>query len=188
MEAASRDLAFEYRITETDFVHAFLTHYRNCSRVRAVLYYAYPILGVILVFLAVFLAVMQTRAGEEWTGPVPLFIVGAVWLGCYFGRPFWLKRLYRKDQRYKTPVRVRIIGDEVYVTTATAEGHYRPGSYVRALETDELILLYHSPIMFSFVPKRDLSPEQRSALSDFLDRELPLRKGPNRLPAIAPAS
>ena len=132
------------------------------------------------------MAAMQSRGDQNWSGPVTFFLIGMAWLACYFYRPYALKRLYRKDERYKSPIHVRIVGNDVYVTTAKSEGHHRPGSYVRALETDELILLYTSPIMLSFVPKRDLTPEQLSSVHAFLDRELPLRKGRNRLPAVLP--
>lgn len=185
METATPEFAFEYRVTEQDFVHGFMTHFRNTGPVRRVLYYPYPLLGAICILLAVLLAVMQARAGEDWNGPVPLFLLGVAWLACYFYRPFALKRLYRKDERYKSPINVRIAGNDVYVTTKQGEGHQKPGSYVRAFETNELVLLYTSPLMLSIVPKRDLTSEQLNGLHAFLDRELPIQKGRNRLPAKA---
>ena len=183
METVAPDLTFEYRVTEPVFVNAYLTHCRRSSRYRSVMYVLYPILGVLFITLAVLMAVLQSREGEDWNGPVPFFLIGFLWLACFLWRPFYFKRLYRKDQRYREPIRVTVANGEMTVISATAEGKYKRGIFVRALETDDLILLYHSPVMFSFVPKSDLTPPQLASLEAYIDHELPIRKGPNRYPA-----
>ena len=138
METATPELEFDYRVTEKDFVNAYLTHYKHSARFRAALYYGYPVLGIALVVLAVFMAVVQTQMGEEWNGPVPLFLLGCAWLACWIGRPWYLKRLYRKDPRFGSPIHLSIAGNRMNIVTATAEANYKHGTFIRALETDSV--------------------------------------------------
>jgi hypothetical protein len=188
METVIPDVAFQYQVTEPVFVSAYLTHYRRYNRFRAVMYYLYPIIGGILVLMAVLLAVLQSRAGEDWNGPVPLFLLGCLWLFCYLWRPFYFRRLFRKDQRFREPIRVSVTNGEMSVITATSEGKYKKGIFVRALESDDLILLYHSPVMFSFIPKRQLTADQLASFEVFLNDQLPVRKGANRFPELVSES
>jgi hypothetical protein len=78
-----------------------------------------------------------------------------------------------------------IDGSEWRVTTATAEARFKHGTFVKAVETGALFLLYHSPIVFNVIPKRDLTLQQQVRIAAFLDGELPVRKGRVRLPATS---
>ena len=183
METASAELVLEYRLTQSDFVCAYIAHYRNSGPAKTFLYYLLPILGCASILIAAVMMVVQIRTGEEWTESVVFFMVGLFWLACHFLRPWRLRRAYRKDPRFKNPIKITINGNEWNVSTATAEARYKHGAFIRAVETDSLFLFYHSPLLFNFLPKRDLTPGQQTQIVAFLDRELPIRKGRSWLPA-----
>lgn len=183
METASSELAFEYQLTENDYVSACTAHYQNAGLLKRTLFYALPVLGVGSMVLGVTTALARVREGEDWTVSIVFFVVGIFWLTWHFIRPWRLRRLFRRDPRFKTPTKVVIEGSEWRVTTATAEARFKHGTFVKAVETGSVFLLYHAPIVFNIVPRRDLTPEQQTQIATFLDRELPVRKGRVRLPA-----
>ena len=183
MEAASPEVALEYQVTQNDFVGAYIAHCRNSGPAKTFLYYLLPILGCASILIAVVMMVVQIRMGEDWTASIVFFMVGLFWLACHFLRPWRLRRAYRKDPRFKSPIKITINGNEWNVSTATAEARYKHGTFIRAVETDSLFLFYHSPLMFNFLPKHDLTPGQQTQIVAFLDRELPIRKGRRWLPA-----
>jgi hypothetical protein len=144
-----------------------------------------PFLGVASILLGVATALSLSREGEDWTVSIVFFVVGIFWLTWHFIRPLRLRRLFRRDPRFKTPTKVVIDGSEWRVTTATAEARFKHGTFVKAVETGSGFLLYHAPIVFNIVPRRDLTPEQQTQIATFLDRELPVQKGRVRLPATS---
>lgn len=183
METASPEFALEYQVTRDDFVGAYLAHCRSAGPFKTFLFYLGPILGGASILVAVVMAVVQVRAEEDWSASIIFFVVGLFWIGCHFLRSWRLKRAYRKDPRFKSPIKITIDGNEWLVNTATAEARYREGTFIKAIETDSMFLFYHSPLLFNFIPKRDLTPQQQKQLDAFLDRVLPVRKGQTRLPA-----
>jgi hypothetical protein len=185
METASPDLVLEYRVTESDYVSACLTHCRSSGPLKLFLYYLLPILGVASILLGGIVAALEVRAEEDWTLSIVFVVVGLFWIGCFSIRPWRLKRAYRKDPRFKSPMKIAIVGNEWNVSTATAEARYKEGTFIRAVDTDSFYLFYHSPLMFNIIPKHDLTPDQRTQVEAFLDRALPIHKGRVRLPAAA---
>ncbi len=183
METVSPEVALEYRVTESDFVSAYIAHYRNSGPAKTFLYYLLPILGCASILIAVIIAVLQIRRDEDWIGSIVFLVVALFWLACHVLRPWRLRRAYRKDPRFKRPIQITINGNEWNVRTATAEARYKQGTFIRAVETDSLFLFYHSPLVFQFLPKRDLTPSQQTLITAFADRELPIRKGRSWLPA-----
>jgi len=185
METRSPDLVLEYQVTESDFVSACLTHCRSSGSLKLFLYYLLPILGVASMLFGGIMAALDVRAEEDWTLSLVFFAVGLFWIGCHLIRPWRLKRAYRKDPRFRSPIKVAIMGNEWKVSTATAEACYKEGTFIRAVDTDSFYLFYHSPLMFNIIPKHDLTPDQGSQIEAFLDRILPIHKGRVRLPATA---
>jgi|SRR5271165_5161595 len=182
METAPPDLALEYQVTENDFVKAYLAHLRN-GLAKIFVYYLLVILGVASILLGAVIA------GLDWSGSAVFVFVGAAWIILGFAlhpiRRWRLRRAYRGDPRFKTPIKITIEGNEWKVSTATAEAHYKEGTFIKAIETDSMFLFYHSPLLFNFIPKRDLTPDQKIQVNAFLDRVLPIRKGRQRFPASA---
>ena len=70
METASAELVLEYRLTQSDFVGAYIAHYRNSGPAKTFLYYLLPILGCASILIAVVMTVVQIRMGKEWTDPL----------------------------------------------------------------------------------------------------------------------
>jgi YcxB-like protein len=185
METASPELAFEYQLTEDDYVNACTTHCRNAGLGKKLLSYTLPFVGVASIILGAATARSLSREGEDWTLSLVFVVVGISWLICHFIRPWRMRRSFRRDPRFKTPTKVVIGGSEWRVTTATTEALFKHGTFVKAVETDSLFLLYHSSIMFNVIPKRDVTPDQQVQIASFLDRELPVQKGRVRLPATS---
>jgi hypothetical protein len=182
-EATSRHLVIEYQVTESDFVSAALSACRISGLSKAISYYLLPVLGWASIVLGSVNIILTIREGEDWKPHLVILGIGALWLLWHYLRTWRLGRAYRKDPRFKSPITVAINGSEWDIKTATGEAHYRHGTFIKAIETNAFFFFYYSPVMFNFLPKRFLTSDQQVVVYDFLNRELPMRKGKRWLPA-----
>jgi hypothetical protein len=182
MDVTSPKLTFEYQATEKDFVTAALSACRKGSMAKLVGYYLLPLLGWGSIGFASVLIVLSVRDGNDWKPLLAIFAIGVVWLLLYYIKPWRLKRAFRKDPRFKAPIKISIDGSEWSIKSATADAHYRRRTFIKAVEMDSLFLFYHSPLMFNFIPKHALTADQLAGIHEFLNRELPVRKGKAWLP------
>jgi YcxB-like protein len=187
MQSTSSTLLIEYQITEQVYVDASLAICRLSSASRKFCYYVLPVLGWLSVAYATFKTAQSVLDGCDLTEAlrytVGFYVAGVIWLILHFVRPWRLKRIYRKDPRFKKPVRIAIDGGEWQITTATAEARLKASAFLRAIETPSFYLFFVSSNMAQFVPKPQLTAEQLAGMNEYLDREFPVRKGDNRLPA-----
>jgi len=184
MQDVQPAVEFEYLVSEDDYADAFFTHWKYARKTSL----AGRLSGVVifsLILLAILLAAFRHPDAVSVSVAVLLSFIFVFFVAWFALRRHLLRRDYRKDVRFQPAFRIRITPDNVHFFGPAAETIYKPGAFVKAVETDKLLLLYVSTFTFNIIPKHGLTTEEKAGMNWLLNRELPVRQGPLRFPAAA---
>jgi hypothetical protein len=150
-------LKIVYRITEEDYVGAHdlfaaneMPLYRRVSRLLL------PWVGAIILLMQVaHLIVVPNR------NPAVLgfgFLVGFYFLYCGFALRRYFRRRFRNDRRFRHDFTAEISDEGIHITTLSEDSQVKWSSFIRALESDKIFMLFHAEWIFSIFPKRAFGP------------------------------
>ena len=160
-----------YELTERDFIEALLAHRQRTPfkkwSLRLFTLFVFGTLGLSLLVLAF-------RPNEEtFLNIKPMLIFAPLWGLFVWGAPRLSARIqYRKQPSAHGQKSVLFDGWGVHGKWKGGTSEVEWQNYLRYVESKSLFILYQSPILFSFVPKRAMTPEQISELRALVQQNI----------------
>lgn len=93
-----------------------------------------------------------------WLG-LTLIIVASSLLCLMLIRHFNHIRAYRETKRFSSEISIKFSENQIEVKTIDGESRLKWSTYIKYLNTNEFLLLYMSPKVFSIIPKKALGDE-----------------------------
>jgi len=165
-------MKIEGQIQWTDYLEAQLLHLRPAKWLRIVLYCIFGLIGCSLVILLV-------SSGGDWYLTIEylipiLFVLALFLLFRYVLLPGRVRHIYGQQKELAEPFEYEIT--DAGLTVANKYGHsIRPwGNFAKWKENKNLLLLYHSDVLFTMIPRRFCTDEQITAIhSHLLENKIP---------------
>ena len=86
------------------------------------------------------------------------FLVGFYFLYCGFALRRYFRRRFRNDRRFRHDFTADISHEGIHITTPSEDSQVKWSSFIRALESDKIFMLFHAEWIFSIFPKRAFGP------------------------------
>lgn len=101
--------------------------------------------------------IIDSFVNQTWVLLIgPLALIGAVLL-YYLYIPYQAKKIYQQQKTIQMPFTITISNEGLHVKNQFGEGNYPWNIFSNWKEGDNLILLFHSDLMFTILPKRYLN-------------------------------
>ena len=155
----------EYEISEQDFINAQRLAVKE-SPVHAIRWtrLVLPLFGTGLLAFLIHAVVQQ---GLSWR-----MVPGLAFCLYMISLPFWSrraqKRLYAKATAMHGRISLGVGEDGLQFQGPTFSSQLRWSHFARFIEDEDSFLLYPNEQIFNIVPKRNLAPEQITALREYL--------------------
>ncbi len=148
-----------YELKQKDFYEAIIAH-RNRNRfTKWLLRLLVPIIFLLVGFVLVE-SVLRPESGTLGNF-APLFVVAGLWAALLWVYPWWAARSQFSKQPAAQGQRTMLL-DEAGVHSkwngGTSDLEWR--TFIRWLESKSQFLIYYSPVLCFFIPKRGLTPDQ----------------------------
>jgi len=153
----------------TDYRDSQLLHMQFNRVVRFMLY------GVYLVFVFAFVSELYSIAtgqhGAQLSDIVPIFIFLAIYpLYRYVILPNRIKKIYAQQKELHSPFEIEFTDTAMIFSNEFGNATRPWNHFTKWKENDELILLYHSDVIYNILPKRIFTdPQQIDAVKSYLE-------------------
>ena len=145
----------------TDYLNSQLLHMQP-NWVRRIMFYGvYFMLVFIFVLWLYFYAIGQFEAQFSYY-ILPLFIFVAVYpLYRYIFLPNQIKKIFSQQKELNAPFEMEFTDDAMIASNEFGNSIRPWKNFIRWKENKELIILYHSDVMYSILPKRFFTDHQQ---------------------------
>ena len=164
-------MEIQYRLKESDFRRALITH----RRARPVGRWFLPI-GVISLLITA-LVIVTNSIGHKTDGTIPAILVAVYMVLCLWIAPYWTARsLFRKQPSARSIYTLVIDHSGIQSEWDGGSSNSLWKNYVRFLESEDAFLIYSAPILFRILPKRAFSTEQCEEFRSLAAQHIPPTK------------
>jgi hypothetical protein len=154
----------------TDYLNSQLLHLRPTTFMRVVYYSMYAV--VLLAFGGIIYQFVTGQLEFSFSYLLPfLFIIAIVPLYRYVFLPMQTRKIFAQQKALNSPFEIEF--DETEMTVSNEFGNHRMpwGNFAKWKEDSELLMLYHSDVMYNIIPKRFFSdPQQIEIIRSFLEK------------------
>ena len=154
----------------TDYLNSQLLHMQPSSFVRVVLYGGFSLLALASITILYMSFVGQLAVDISYI--LPVFILIVVFpLYRYVLLPNRVKKIFTQQKTLSLPIEYEFT--EIGLNTSNEVGNSTlPWTYfIKWKENKELIMLYHSDVLFNMIPKRFFAdPQQIETVKSFLEK------------------
>ena len=158
-----------YRISEADYMDAhdlFAANERPWY--RKVTRRALPLVGTFVLAMNAFYLIVDRH--PDWVLVGLGFIIGLFLVYLGFVMRLYFRKSYRKDQRFKHDFTAEISDGGIDIVTPFANSQMKWNTFVRALESERIFMLFIAPWQFLVLPKRSFAPGQVHQVRMLLQR------------------
>jgi O-antigen/teichoic acid export membrane protein len=154
------------QFTPEDLQKAYSLHFKKTNPIRSRIVL---ILGIILVFLGILLAVLQSMAGIiTWISW--FFVIYGILIVTYYYRKIGRmgKAAFKKLVEFHFPFSFTITSESVRTVGKTITSDSTWDHYQFAVVTEQMILLYPNTMRFVLLPKKYFSDAEFDQLNDWV--------------------
>lgn len=154
----------------TDYLNSQLLHLRPTAFMRIVYYFFYAL--VVFAFGQVIYHFVTGQLDFSFVLLLPLLILVAMFpLYRYVLLPMQTRKIFAQQKALHSPFEVEFNETEMTVSNEFGNSRIPWGNFARWKEDSELILLYHSDVMYNIIPKRFFSDSQQiEIVKSFLEK------------------
>jgi YcxB-like protein len=152
----------------TDYLETQLLHLRPTGWVRVALYIFLVLAGLAFIGLS-YLSVVSQDFTQIETCIVPVLIVGVVFLLYrYVFLPRRIRQLFEQQKELSSPFEIEISDTGIKATNIYGYSNRPWSNFRKWKESSNLIMLYHSDVLFTMIPKRFCADQQIEAIHTYL--------------------
>jgi len=169
------DMKISYELKQEDFLEALLAH-RNRNKLFK---WARRIfIAIACLLLAVTLLSLFIRPSRETLmADIPFFVVVGFWIILVWALPRWTaSKQFRGQPSAQGPRALSLDETGAHWKWSGGSADVEWKNFVRSIESENLILLYTSPVFFNVFPKRVLSTEELNSVRKMIEHNIPNRK------------
>jgi len=157
-----------FRLNEQDFVDAYHLFMKSTPRHRRVIRQTMPWVGGALILLSIAVLVTEPSATLAVLG----VIFGLYMLYCGFALRRFFRNIYRKDPRFKEEFSMEASDAGVRMSSPTEDSQMKWATFIRALESDRIFMLFQAEWLFNVLPKHAFSPGDVDEFRELLRRNV----------------
>ena len=160
-----------YELRQEDFLEAFAAHRKSKTFAKWATRIFIAMAG--LVTAVVLVSLLVRPSAETLIADIPFFIVVAIWIVMLWALPRWAARKQFRGQPSAKGSRTLTLDEAgVHWNWDGGSAYTEWKNYVRSVESDNLILLYTSPVSFNIVPKRALTAEELNGMRGTIEQNI----------------
>lgn len=157
-----------YHLSEADFMKACEAHWRAMRQGSL----SATLIGLGAVLLGAAVAWRFPR-GLTHTLALTIVGVGGLFPAIIIARYFIWRKTYRDARKFQDSLSIEFTDEIIHVASAAGASDLNWSAYHRYLETEEFYMLYMAKHVFSVIPKKAFSPEDRNRLERLFRQKLP---------------
>lgn len=156
-----------YHLTADDFYQAILA-YRDRGRVMRFSSRFLTVIGILMVPMVVFVAVMKPEM-QMFHQLVPFVAIALFWVGFFWWMPKWsATKQFKGSPASQGQVTLTASTAGVRIKSQQSESNSNWNAYIRWLENKRVIVLFTSPLVFVVIPKQSFSEDQLTSFRALL--------------------
>jgi hypothetical protein len=176
-------MSIKGQIQWTDYLQAQLLHMKSGKLMSIFLY------GILSFFILIFLGGAYLAISGKFdflSLTLPLIFVGAFLLYRYYLLPRQVRKIFFQQKELSSPFEIEINEEGLKFSNEYGNSLRPWDHYTKWKENNELILLYHSDLVYSIIPKRFVTdPSQIEKIKNYLiNYRVPLAKARSRFSCV----
>ncbi len=168
-------MKISYELRQEDFLEAIISH-RNRKKLVKWARRIFIAMAGLLMAVAL-LSLLMKPSAEGLMADMPFFLVIGFWIVILLALPRWAARKQFLGQPSAQGPRVLSMTETgVHWTWNGGAADVYWKNFVRSVESENLILLYTSPVCFNILPKRVLTGDELSGVRQMIEQNISIGK------------
>jgi hypothetical protein len=172
-------MKFKGQLEWTDYLNAQLLHMQPGKLAQTLFYGVAALVGCGLIGMLYLFVTGQLEYETTFLAAPVLVFAAVIPLYRYVLLPRRIKKLFIQQKELSLPFELEITETGMFISNELGNGTRPWANFTQWKENEKLLLLYHSDVMFSIIPKRVFSdPQQVETVKAFLEKnKVPAAKG-----------